>query len=62
VHKLTVAFSGRAGGNSFRLAVSRLKPGSYTLTLTARDAAGRTSKAQVLHFTIIQAVKKQHHA
>ncbi len=41
-----VALSGRIG-------TKRMKPGSYRLTLTARDAAGNRSKATLRTFTIL---------
>ena len=38
-----------------RLAGVRLRPGSYTATLTAADAAGNRSRAQVLKFRVVGA-------
>jgi hypothetical protein len=44
-------FDGVTGANRFKLVTRRLKPGSYTLTVTAL-AAGETSGAVTLRFTI----------
>jgi len=44
-------FNGVTGPNRFKLVTRRLKPGSYTLTVTAL-AAGETSEAITLRFTI----------
>jgi hypothetical protein len=45
------SFRGAEGTNRFKLKTRRLKPGSYTLTLTA-VAAGEMSEAVTLRFTI----------
>jgi hypothetical protein len=47
------SFRGAEGTNRFKLVTRRLKPGSYTLTLTA-VAAGETSEAVTLRFTIVR--------
>lgn len=49
--KLSV--SGHAGSNRRKLAGGRkLKPGSYTVAITARDSLGQVSKRRTLRFTI----------
>jgi hypothetical protein len=55
----TFAFTGHAGLNRVvfqgRLSRSKkLERGSYTLTITAVNAAGRTSRPQTLAFTIVK--------
>jgi hypothetical protein len=42
-----VAFSGRIGRR-------RLSPGSYRLTITAKDAAGNVSKPKSIRFRIVR--------
>jgi hypothetical protein len=54
----TLAFTGHAGLNKVifqgRLSRSKkLKPGSYTVTITAVNAAGLTSRPRTLSFTIV---------
>jgi hypothetical protein len=51
-------FSARAGLNNVRFqgrisARKRLKPGRYTLTVTATDSSGQTSAPRSLIFTIV---------
>jgi hypothetical protein len=52
----TVSSAGIPGDNSIafkgRTSTGTLKPGKYKVRLTARDAAGLTSRAQTLSFTI----------
>jgi hypothetical protein len=43
-----VSFQGRVPG------ATKLKPGRYTLTITARNSAGQTSAPQTLAFTIVK--------
>ncbi len=55
----TLSFGGHAGLNKLRFQgrVSRhrrLKPGVYRLTITARNAAGQTSKPRHLRFSIVK--------
>lgn len=55
----TISFRGHIGQNklSFRGTISRsnkLNPGTYTLTITATNAAEQHSKAQSLSFTIVK--------
>jgi hypothetical protein len=55
----TLAFVGKSGANrvSFQGSISRsrkLKPGRYTLIITATDAAGQRSSPRRLSFTIVQ--------
>jgi hypothetical protein len=49
---ITLKFVGGKGRDSHRLTVPNLRPGSYTATITARDAAGRASKPATFKFTI----------
>jgi hypothetical protein len=51
VRKATLTFRGFKGANSFRFKPS-LSPGSYTATITARNSAGRRSRARTLTFTV----------
>jgi hypothetical protein len=51
VRKKTLTFRGLKGRNSFTFKPS-LAPGTYTATITARNAAGRRSRARTLTFTI----------
>jgi len=53
----TLAFSGHAGTNRVRFQgrlsrSKKLKPGLYTLTIAATDAAGNRSNARSASFTI----------
>jgi len=52
VRKARRSFTGVAGANSFRLKLSKLKPGRYSAKITARDATGAASKPVTLTFTI----------
>jgi hypothetical protein len=52
-----LTFTGAAGANTFKLAISRLKPGTYTATLTA-TASGMTSAPVKLKLTIKAPKKK----
>jgi polyvinyl alcohol dehydrogenase (cytochrome) len=47
-------FHGRRGHNRLRLNLRRLSPGHYIATIVAKDAAGRTSKADVVRFVIVR--------
>jgi flagellar hook assembly protein FlgD len=51
-----VSGAGKAGDNSItfkgKTSTGKLKPGKYTVAITAKDASGRRSKAQSLKFTI----------
>jgi hypothetical protein len=53
----TVALTGKAGKNSVKftgkLSGGALKPGGYTITLTAKGADGRSSKPISLKFTVV---------
>ncbi len=59
VTKLKLTFKGQAGANKFAFRVSSLKSGSYTATVTARDAGGRKSKPLALTFTVKKPPKKR---
>jgi hypothetical protein len=55
----TLSFTGHTGTNgvSFQGRISaskRLRPGRYTLLITATDAAGQRSQTQSLSFTIVK--------
>jgi hypothetical protein len=55
----TLSFSGHAGTNkvAFRGRISRsgkLRPGGYTLVITASNAAGQHSAPKSLSFTIVK--------
>jgi hypothetical protein len=55
----TLSFGGHAGTNKVvfqgRISSSRkLKPGRYTLTITATNAAGQRSNSQTLNFTVVK--------
>ena len=55
----TLSFGGHAGTNRVvfqgRVSASKkLKPGRYTLTITATNAAGQRSASQTLSFTIVR--------
>jgi hypothetical protein len=52
VRKARLTFRGAKGANKLKLRISRLKPGTYTLAITARDAAGNASRTSSLKFTI----------
>jgi len=51
VRKKTLTFRGFKGKNSFTFKPS-LSPGTYTATITARNASGRRSRARTLTFTV----------
>jgi hypothetical protein len=53
----TLRFAGVKGRNTHRLNTLRLRPRHYTVTMTARDAAGRASKPATLRFTIVRSKK-----
>ena len=48
----TLRFAGAKGRNTHRFTDPHLRPGKYTATMTARDTAGRASKAATFRFTI----------
>jgi hypothetical protein len=50
----TLRFAGVKGRNTHRLKTLRLRPRHYTMTMTARDAAGRASKPATVRFTIVR--------
>jgi Domain of unknown function DUF11 len=55
----TLTFNGHAGTNKVRFQgrlsrTKRLKPGRYTLTITAADSAGNRSSAKTVSFTILR--------
>jgi hypothetical protein len=55
----SLAFNGHAGTNKVRFQgrlsrTKRLKPGRYTLTITATDSAGNRSNAKTTSFTIVR--------
>jgi hypothetical protein len=50
--KASLTLTGTAGQNAQHLGVTSLKPGRYTATVTARDAAGHQSRPVILAFTI----------
>jgi hypothetical protein len=53
VRKATLTLAGMAGANALALVVPKtLKPGKYTLTITATGANGKTAKTLALKFTI----------
>jgi hypothetical protein len=52
VRKAKLTYRGTKGANKLKLKISSLKPGAYTLAITARDAAGNVSRASTLKFTI----------
>jgi hypothetical protein len=56
-HVVTLTRAGRAGTNATKLSgrIKRraLKPGAYRATLTARDAAGNTSRRVVLAVIVV---------
>jgi plastocyanin len=52
---LDVDFKGRRGRNTFRVAVRRLKPGRYRLTLSAEDADGNESAPRKAFFRVRRA-------
>jgi hypothetical protein len=52
IPKLSLTFSGLGGSNQFVFRGQRLKPGTYTATIVAHDAANKTSQAVVLKFRI----------
>src|SRR5207244_1580060 len=52
VQKAKLSFKGVKGPNAFPFRLPKLKPGSYSATIKARDAAGRTSKPLTLKFKI----------
>ncbi len=52
VEKRTLRFSGAAGSNTFELKTAGLGKGTYTATITAEDANGKSSPIR-LAFTII---------
>jgi hypothetical protein len=52
-------FNGHAGTNKVRFLgrlsrSKRLKPGRYTLTVTAIDSAGNRSNAKTISFTVVR--------
>jgi hypothetical protein len=49
---LRLTFRATTGTNTFKFDPARLKPERYTATITARDAAGRSSNTIRLRFTI----------
>jgi len=51
VEKRTLTFSGSAGSNTFKLRLAGLGKGSYTATITAENANGKSSPIK-LTFTI----------
>ncbi len=59
VRRAKTTFRGAKGANRLRFKVSSLKPGSYALVLTARDAAGNVSRTFTLRFTIKQAPRRR---
>jgi hypothetical protein len=52
VRKAKLTYRGTKGANKLKLKISSLKPGAYTLAITARDAAGNVSRTSSLTFTI----------
>jgi hypothetical protein len=52
VRKARLTFRGAKGANKLKLKISSLKPGAYTLAISARDAAGNVSRTSSLKFTI----------
>jgi hypothetical protein len=52
VVKRTLTFSGSAGSNTFKLKLAGLGKGSYTATITAKNANGKSSPVR-LAFTIV---------
>lgn len=56
VKRGTVSGAGKAGDNSItftgKTSAGKLKPGKYTVAITAKDVSGRRSKLQSLKFTI----------
>jgi hypothetical protein len=60
VQKAKLTFKAVKGRNSFKFRIRSLRPGRYTATITAGDAAGRTSTKVTLTFTI-KAPKKTKH-
>lgn len=55
----TVTLAGKAGENSVKFTGKlsgggELKPGSYTVTITAKDADGTSSKPISLKFTVVK--------
>lgn len=52
VRKATLKFKAKKGANRFKLSTKKLRPGRYTATITAQDAAGKASKAVHISFTI----------
>ncbi len=57
VNVATLRFAGLKGRNTHRLNTLRLRPRHYTVTMTARDAAGRASKPSTFRFTIVRSKK-----
>jgi hypothetical protein len=54
ITKAALTLAGSTAANTFAFHPRGLRPGSYTATITATDAAGRTSKPVTLRFTIKQ--------
>lgn len=52
VAKAQQSFTGQAGGNSFHIRFPTVRPGHYTLSITARNGYGLTSKAVSLAIVI----------
>jgi hypothetical protein len=52
VKRAKLSFKGVKGANAFGFLVPKLKPGSYSATITARDAGGRVSKPLTLKFKV----------
>jgi hypothetical protein len=55
----TLAFNAHVGSNKVRFQgrlsrSKKLKPGRYTLTITATDSAGNRSKAKSASFTVVR--------
>ena len=55
--KASVEFAGAIGRNSHRLSLPSLRPGQYSGTTTARNAAGRASKPVTFSFMIARSQK-----
>lgn len=52
VTRATLRLKGTAGTSTLRLALQRLKPGTYRIAIVARDAAGNRSAARSLTLTV----------
>jgi len=52
VQNAKLSFKGAKGKNAFRFRLPKLKPGSYSATIKARDAGGRVSKPLTLKFKV----------